>query len=680
MAAENEIKLIVEAEVKKAIDGLKKVQGESEKTGNVFTRTGERIKQSWITIAAGLATSFAAAKKAFDFTSEFARFQQSTTAMQKQFGKSADEVIAKLKAVSAGTISNAKLVEGANRAMALNVTTDLDKMAKLLEVARFRAQAMGIDTTQAFNDIVTGIGRNSPLILDNLGIITKGWAEEAQAAGVAYDQQFLLNKILGQGAIEIEKAGGVTITAAERMQQLGATIDNAKLKIGEGLLPAFEVIVPIIKNAVEYFSKLPDGLKLTAVAAGVLTPAIIALNAAFGPLGIVLAGVVGGMTVLMAKLNEASQATEDRFQQAKLEKTIELERLKQIKQRIAALEKEKLALIANGGSQKQLKEISSKLAAEQDLLTESKGRLAEVSKREAEIGMTLGKTNEEISSTLVEYHKGLLKVADGHKAVNAAKSAGSKGFVNEGDLTLEEKAALAKRIEALDEQIMANRIAKMEEGEQAIKESRINAMTEWANAAMEISSNLLQHRINDLEAEKVAIDEKVKNGVLSEEEGNKAKAQLDKQIRSEKKKQAQLDKAQALIDIAISQAVGSAKIWSQWGAYPPVAAALNAGLAAVGIAQTAIVASQPLPAYEMGTSSAQGGSALVGEVGPEVVNLPPGAEVIPNYKLRADSLRSVTNNKTDNFDNRNITINVQATDYEDFIRQAQQRFGRSIFV
>ena len=33
-----------------------------------------------------------------------------------------------------------------------------------------RGRAMGLSTTQAFGDIVTGIGRMSPLILDNLGI------------------------------------------------------------------------------------------------------------------------------------------------------------------------------------------------------------------------------------------------------------------------------------------------------------------------------------------------------------------------------------------------------------------------------------------------------------------------------------------------------------------------------
>jgi len=70
--------------------------------------------------------------------------------MSKQFGKDADSVIAKLKEVSAGTINNADLVQSANKAMALNVTQDLDKMSKLLEIARLRGKAMGLDTTQAF--------------------------------------------------------------------------------------------------------------------------------------------------------------------------------------------------------------------------------------------------------------------------------------------------------------------------------------------------------------------------------------------------------------------------------------------------------------------------------------------------------------------------------------------------
>ena len=91
-----------------------------------------------------------------------------------------------------------------------------------MEVAAVRARAMGLTTTQAFNDMATGIGRMSPMILDNLGIITKGWAEEAKAAGVAYDQQFILNKVLEQGGEMLKDTGGLALDNAAAFEILEA--------------------------------------------------------------------------------------------------------------------------------------------------------------------------------------------------------------------------------------------------------------------------------------------------------------------------------------------------------------------------------------------------------------------------------------------------------------------------
>jgi len=42
-----------------------------------------------------------------------------------------------------------------------------------------------------------------------------------------------------------------------------------------------------------------------------------------------------------------------------------------------------------------------------------------------------------------------------------------------------------------------------------------------------------------------------------------------------------------------------------------------------------------IPAFATGTNSAPGGLALVGERGPEIVNLPPGSQVIPNNRINA---------------------------------------------
>ena len=50
-----------------------------------------------------------------------------------------------------------------------------------------------------------------------------------------------------------------------------------------------------------------------------------------------------------------------------------------------------------------------------------------------------------------------------------------------------------------------------------------------------------------------------------------------------------------------------------------------------------------IPAFASGTTSAPGGMALVGEQGPEIVNLPKGSQVIPNNKIGGGTVVNVIN-------------------------------------
>jgi len=154
----------------------------------------------------------------------------------------------KLRQASRGTIDDMNLVQSASRAMMLGVTDDADTMARLLEVAIARGRAMGISAEQAFNDIVTGIGRMSPMILDNLGILTggqKGMEEYAASIGKTADElselekrQYLVNKVLQDS---------VTLTddAASSAERLAAAQANLKMELG---LIAAEAL-PDVKGA-----------------------------------------------------------------------------------------------------------------------------------------------------------------------------------------------------------------------------------------------------------------------------------------------------------------------------------------------------------------------------------------------------------------------------------------------
>lgn len=71
------------------------------------------------------------------------------------------------------------------------------------------------------------------------------------------------------------------------------------------------------------------------------------------------------------------------------------------------------------------------------------------------------------------------------------------------------------------------------------------------------------------------------------------------------------------------------------------ATAMGTAILAAGTQVAALIASAnavpsiPIPGFANGTRSAPGGMAVVGERGPELVNLPRGSQVIPNHQLRS---------------------------------------------
>jgi phage-related protein len=228
--------------------------------------------------------------------------------LAKSFNMNSDEILTSLQLASKGTISNSDLIGSANRAMVLGVAKNTEDFTVLMQIARDRAQKMGMDTSQAFNDIVTGIGRGSPLILDNLGIIL-----DAEQANIKYadsigktveeltkeeKSQALRNAVIEQGKKTLDAASMANITDAERVRQLTATFDNLKITIGTKLLPAFVPLLEIVNNLMIKFSdwitKNPElSSKIVIVVA-----AIGGLLSVLGPILFFLPTIVSGFGVL----------------------------------------------------------------------------------------------------------------------------------------------------------------------------------------------------------------------------------------------------------------------------------------------------------------------------------------------------------------------------------------------
>jgi phage-related tail protein len=91
-------------------------------------------------------------------------------------------------------------------------------------------------------------------------------------------------------------------------------------------------------------------------------------------------------------------------------------------------------------------------------------------------------------------------------------------------------------------------------------------------------------------------------------------------------------------------------------------------ISALGLGQIAAIAATPMPKFAQGGYS-RGGLAMVGEQGPEIVQLPDGSKVIPNNNIKNES-----------FDNRNITINVSSPNAIDFVNQLKRTYGLEVFA
>ena len=200
-------------------------------------------------IAGGLTVIADQAVQAAGAVYDLAKSAQSFETLKASFddlaataGESGDQMLTSLRNASAGMIADQDLILSANRAMMLGVAQNSQQMTQLLAVATARGKAMGMSATDAFNDLVTGLGRMSPLILDNLGIVTGGekvFDDYAKSLGRtaasltdAERKQALFNKVLKESAGLVAKP--IEINPFAKMD---AQLANLKIQMGELALP-----------------------------------------------------------------------------------------------------------------------------------------------------------------------------------------------------------------------------------------------------------------------------------------------------------------------------------------------------------------------------------------------------------------------------------------------------------
>lgn len=166
-----------------------------------------------------------------------------------------------------------------------------------------------------------------------------------------------------------------------------------------------------------------------------------------------------------------------------------------------------------------------------------------------------------------------------------------------------------------------------------------------ADGLADTKSKILQQQITN---EKLALDEKIKGiekETLSEEEREKkisdAKKSSAKAIAEMERDLAIAKKNIAIkeAEIAMKKALSDMPFWSTKSEKAEVKGVYQELIDA--IAATPIPS---VPAFARGTDFAPGGVALVGERGPELMNVPRGSQIVPNYKTMQGGGNGVTVN------------------------------------
>lgn len=153
-----------------------------------------------------------------------------------------------LRNATQGTVSDLELMKSAVQAN--NFQIPLEQLGSLLKFAHLRAQQTGQSVDYLVQSIVLGIGRKSPLILDNLGISAVALREKFK--GIAAEEQTVgdIAQAVGEIAEEaIAKSGAAIETTKSKIERMNAQWQNTKTIIGELLTPAVSVLVGLLNDA-----------------------------------------------------------------------------------------------------------------------------------------------------------------------------------------------------------------------------------------------------------------------------------------------------------------------------------------------------------------------------------------------------------------------------------------------
>ena len=191
--------------------------------GTLFVKGAELAGNFFRTIYDG-------AKRLMDESVEMARSADGVTHAFEKLDR--QDLLDNLRKATKGTINDVELMKSLLQAKDFRIP--LEDMGKYLQFAQLKAQQTGQSVEYMTNSIVTGLGRKSVMILDNLGISASEVNERTKQMGS------FMKAVASIVDEELASAGETYVSAADRMAQRTVRLQNAQKELGDELLPLKE--------------------------------------------------------------------------------------------------------------------------------------------------------------------------------------------------------------------------------------------------------------------------------------------------------------------------------------------------------------------------------------------------------------------------------------------------------
>jgi|LULO01.1.fsa_nt_gb hypothetical protein len=238
--------------VRQAMKRLDVQQGKTRKGARLLDNAFATLRSKMLLFQFAMALGI---RQLIGFVQESAKIESMSRAFITLSGEAESSSFAmeKLQKATNGTMSQFDLLQQANNAMVLGVSKNSSEMAEMFDIAQRLGRALGRDTASSVESLITGIGRQSRLMLDNIGIIVKSdeaYREYANKIGTTVDKltdadkkTAFLQATMESARQKVALLGKEVNTSQDSFDRLATSVSNATIAIGTTFKSAIAAVI-----------------------------------------------------------------------------------------------------------------------------------------------------------------------------------------------------------------------------------------------------------------------------------------------------------------------------------------------------------------------------------------------------------------------------------------------------